>query len=512
MIGEVEDASGTYDAPEWLLEGVDNVLRGYQQEWIAEADGKDVAHRGARQVGKDHTWAFEVALDLAYRPKRQWSILSASLSHSKDFLDDVSLHLDFLEALSKLNSVGFPKRLKDSAEQIKLDNGSFIRAFAATPKNAQGRRGNIILNELGIMPQAELIYETAEAVVRGQRNMGLDGLMRIIGNASPQGSFFHRFWEGRQSASFVKITSSWEDVFLDWLTNDLGHAVRDAQTWIDAQVAEMIERLGLAGFGQWYRCEWRAPAEGFFDVDLLLRQQYDPLDLPDAFPDLADSRVIQSIGWDPSRRVHPAGIAQALLGSDGQSVWGHNPRRMVQWEWQQQEDELDRLRRQRRTAAIVIDRQGIGDKPAADAARRFGRIVHEYAFSSPARMLLFNNLLSQLERGVAWMPASTDLQMELQSIQRTYSQTGREGIDIPESRDCHGDMAVAMALAVYGLTEGDALKGRKSRQARSKEVRQNVAQTLKKRLQGRKLRRLRSEAAPVIHLPIRHRQTTRRAA
>lgn len=462
----VEDASGTHRAPEWLAKAATANLRTYQRRWLLEAAHHDIAHRGARQVGKDRTWSWETSLDIGYRKRRQWSILSASLSHSKDYLADVSQHLRFLEALTRWHGYSFPRRIKDSAEQIVLENGSSIRAYAATARNAQGRRGNIILNEIGIMRGAALIYETAEAVVRGQRTQGLDAVMRVIGNASVRGSFFHTFWDGPMSRSFRKITSSWEDVITDWLTYDLGHTLEKARRWVALQVAEIIERLGHAAFGQWYRCEWRAPEEGFFPPDLLDRQQYDPDDPPHDFPDLEDRRVRQAVGWDPSRRRHPAGICNALEGNERQGKdhrhhYLHAPRRMVKWPWHQQEEELDRRYRQRRTIKIVIDRQGIGDKPSEDALGRYGAgIVEAYDFSPVKRMNLLNHALDALERSLLWVPIHTDMRMEFEGIQRVYNQAGRESALIPEEGNNHGDLAVAGMLAEWGLSHPGTALGR----------------------------------------------------
>lgn len=458
----VEDSTGTHQAPEWLREAATQNLRSYQRRWLLEAAHQDIAHRGARQLGKDWSWAWEVGLDIGCRPRRQWSILSASLSHSKDFLADVSRHLGFLERLHRWQGYSFPRKVKDSAEMIELDNGSSFRAYAATPKNAQGRRGNIILNEIGIMPQAELIYETAEAVVRGQRTQGLGAVMRIIGNASVRGSFFQRFWEGRQSSSFLKVTSTWEDAIAQWLTFDLGHSAEKARRWIALQVEEMIERLGIPAFGQWYRCEWRAPEEGFFAPEVLDRQQYDPEKAPTDFPDLHNPGVRQGVGWDPSRRRHPAGICQALEGKGGTFHYLHRPRRMQKWTWEAQEQELDRRIGERSTVRVAIDRQGIGDKPAEDAQKRHGDgLVYGYDFSPAKRMALLNHAQDALERGLLWLPINTDLRMEFEAIQRTFSErTGKEGAVIPEQGDTHGDMAVAAMLAEWALSHpGPAVFG-----------------------------------------------------
>ncbi|MBH23386.1 MAG: hypothetical protein CMH57_02760 [Myxococcales bacterium] len=460
----VEDGSGRYPAPPWLLDGVRAALRGYQREWLALGQQGDIAHRGARQLGKDHTWAFEPALDVATRRGQQWSVLSASFSHSKDFLADASKHLDYLELLHRQNGVAFPKRTSDTVSQIVLDNGSAIKAYAATPKNAQGRRGNIVLNEIGIMPRAALIYETADAVVQGQRSRGLTARYRIIGNASVYGSFFQKFWEGRLSRSFIKITTTWEEAMTRWLRDDLGHPLEKVTAWVEMNVKRLIGRLGVPAFGQWYRCEWRAPAGGFFPPELLDAVQYDP-DLeriPTDFPALSSAQVRQGIGWDPARRRHPAGLAQSLEGLPRRSgerrrfIW--RPQRLIKVPWHLQLDRIEALKAERNTVKITVDRQGIGDMPAEEATRRWGEgLVEGYAFSTSSRVRLFNSLLHGMQLDVVAIPVHTDLRMELESVQQSYTKEGREGVVIPETEseggeDTHGDLAVAAALADWGLT------------------------------------------------------------
>lgn len=464
--------------PDWLRDALRPLLRGYQLEWLT-ADGDDVCHIGGRQIGKDWSWALEVALDLAFRSGRQWSMISASKSHSQDFLGDVKRHLRYLDRVARAHGPALPLAVKDNSEGIELDNGSRIRAFGATKKNATGRRGNVILNEVGIMPHAQEIYEAAEPVVRGQRSQGVEARFILISNAAVRGSFLHRFWTSEQSQGFRKILTTWEDAYRRWLTQDRGRPLAAVDAWIGRQVQEMIRRLGGGAFGQWYRCLWRSPDEGYLHYELLDRMAFDPDE--GEGPDIHDRQIPQVIGYDVGRHVNPAALARLLLwGQDDEGLWrrwGLPVEVFRQMPYAAQRDEVERLRLQRKTVKIAIDKTGIGDEPAEAAQERWPGLVEPIHQGAPVVWGVWSAFKADGEAGLLrYHRGDKELRMELDGVSARHLPGGRVQVLLPAEGGAHGDRASALALANYAAREGVSADYDTSKVARNAPPRVTAAQ------------------------------------
>ena len=184
----------------WTFDAALALLRGYQLRWIAESraaleEGKDTAHIGGRQQGKDFTWSFDDAEYLSQNPRKEVNVISATGAHSDDYLRDCAVALEYLSNVASKKGRPFPSFVATETK-IVLENGSRMRSFAPVPRSVIGRRDRVVLNEFGIMPNARAIFEAAESLVRNQRAMGRKSSLKIISNASVSGTFLHEFWTG----------------------------------------------------------------------------------------------------------------------------------------------------------------------------------------------------------------------------------------------------------------------------------------------------------------------------
>lgn len=439
------------------------LFRGYQRPWIRAASRSSfVAHLGARQVGKDRTWGGGViAPELVLRRGAVWHCLSATQRHAGELLREVRRFvLLYLDALKRAGWK-VPRLVTNNVGEIELSNGSRCLSHAATPKAIQGARGSggVLLNELGAMARASDVYETVYSIITAQHDQGRPSRLICIGNAAHRGSAWHTLWTGLvkdRSKDWTLLRDTWEGCYRSWLA-ERGWAPTQIDAWIAPRKAERVRRLGRAAFEQWYECKWRSPEDSYFAPELLERQSFDPVTWnalatgqPTGHPGLG-RQVAQTIGYDPARKHHPAGVCQVLCHAG--STWGHRPRRLKIPTWEGQIDELGRLVGERNTISLVADDTGPGDGPCELAEKRFGsHMVLRYPFTLPSRMALASNTKEALETGRAWIPAETDLLMELGSLSSQYTDGGRETLIIPQDGGTHADMAVAYMLGQWGAS------------------------------------------------------------
>lgn len=435
--------------PVWFEETLRGTLRAYQREWLVVlASCTFFALLGGRQIGKDRSiGGGHVGTQTVFEPGVEWHCLSASQRHANDLMLEIKRFVRLWCRVLEGQGYAAPRVEIDNISELRLSNGSRVLSHAATPRSAQGCRGNVLLNELGIMPRAEQIYETTYSIVTGQLDQGRHANMILMGNASERGSFWHTFWTGERSRSFYKATCTWQDAFTSWL-KERGWGPKAIGRWVGSRKRERIEAVGAAGFAQWYECAWRSAEDGFFDVALLERQSYDPMDLEVA-PRLDDPRVAQWLGYDVGRHVHPAVITPLLSGQSG--WYGGRSKVMRQMPYPLQRHEAQTLGRLRRTEGMVMDSSGIGDSVFEELSGAAPFKVVPFNFGGGNKRLdLFSALRDGLETSRIWLPLDdTDLRMEMESVAARH-HGGRVDILLPEEGGGHCDRAVSLALASWG--------------------------------------------------------------
>ena len=446
--------------PSWVGEVLDAVLRPYQRPWVrAMATDSFCALLGSRQIGKDRAaGGVGVGLDMAYGSHREWHCLSASQKHANDLMREIKRFTRMFLDVAQSQGYGVPREVVDNTHTYSLDNNARCVSHAATAKTAQGCRGSggVLLNEVGIMPGAELIYETVYSIVTGQLDQGRRSTLWMMGNASYVGSFWHKhFTKVQKSKRWWTETISWARAM--WQVCRL-RGMNKAQTkaWILRRRRERIKDLGENAYAQWYECRWRMSGDCYYAPELVAGSIYDPVLLIDSagrrlfdFPALDDPGVQQTVGYDPARSRHPAGVGRLLFGR-GRRRFLHRPFRMYKVPWERQVDRIDSVARERETLAVVVDKQGVGDVPVELCERRLDCTVIGYPFSVPSRMALAKLSRDALEQGRTLLPNDTNLKIKISSISTTYDKTGRETLVIPESSNSHGDLFVSWMLAEHG--------------------------------------------------------------
>ncbi len=422
-----------------------DILRPYQRDWITRtitAPTGRIAVLGGRQIGKDFVLAGFVS---AYRActirHHTVNVVSSTDHHAKQMILDIRR---WLELIAPLFGVAIEKG-RDSKKEVALSNGSAIFSHASTPRALVGQRGDVILNEIGIIPHGEELYQAAYPIYTGARDNGKPALLMLVSNAAARGTFWHRFWTDPERKGWVDIVAKWSDCM-----RSMGRSAE----WIAEKREQYIRDLGMPAFLQWYECVWRAASEGYLPEGLLRAHTYTHIP-----KEVYLGGTMLYLGYDVGRHVDPAAFARVLKDREGR-MWVLPTEVAKEMKYRVQRDRLQAIMDEYRssyripTARLMIDSTGSGDEPAENSEERWPGVAEGFRFSSQSKWELFSRLRTTLESGRLYLPAGDlDMRMELEAITLEPKDSGPDKVVLPRDGAGHCDRAVAVALAVYGATD-----------------------------------------------------------
>lgn len=430
-----------------ILDAILAKLYPYQRDWIGEimaCESEQVAVLGGRQIGKD---AILCALLAAFRavtlPGHTVNVCSSTDDHAKQMVVDIRVWLGVFGPLYGVR----PVKGRDSKKEISLSNGSTIFSHASTPRALVGQRGDVFLNEIGVIPHAEELYQAAYPVVTGARDNGNPGLLMLVSNASRRGSFWHLFWTNPEREGWLDITARWSDCM---------RSRGKSEEWITERRAKYIRDLGMPAYLQWYECVWRAASEGYIPEALIRSHSY--AELP---PEVMRRGSSMCVGYDVGKHTDPASFARCIRDSMGR-LWILPTEGHLKMKYRVQLDRIQELMNDARalgvtTNQVLMDSTGSGDGPHEVAEERWPGVVEGFRFTAQSKWALFSRLRATLESGKLYLPLSDlDLRMELEAITLEQRDSGTPKVDLPRDGSGHCDRAVAVALAVYAATDPSA--------------------------------------------------------
>ena len=423
-------------------------LRPYQLGWLdAMDDHPFCALLGGRQIGKDYALAYYAVSKALLEPRSAWNTFSASAKHASQWLDDCRDAYDFIRRATVAAGMALPERgvgLRDNVTTLELYNGSVIMSNASTVRSAVGLRGSVLLNEIGVLPNARAMFEAVYPIVTGAIDNGRPAKMMIVSNASQRGTYWHEWFTGTRSDGWHRVTTTWADAMTSW-------------GWSEAKVkrgADLKRRqLGEGGYSQWYDCKWRSAEDGFFPIKLLDRQTWG-----EAWgrPYVARPDTPQIVGYDIGRHVDPCAFARLHLPVHGPYAHQHvvmDTEHHFKMEYGAQRARLEQLGGERLTHKAVIDATGVGDAQYEQCSEAMPFECVRQIFTPQSIQAMFGTILDGLQGGTLWIPGGDlDLRMQLESVTATYQAGGKVTMHLPYEAGAHADCAVAMAMASYGAS------------------------------------------------------------
>lgn len=109
----------------------------YQREWLKNPSRFKIG-LWARQTGKDYTCAAEAVFDCAFHPNKHWLIVACGERQAMESLHKAREWANEIKGLIPADHPAQPSDFRESAKEIRFDNGSRITALPAKPETIRG--------------------------------------------------------------------------------------------------------------------------------------------------------------------------------------------------------------------------------------------------------------------------------------------------------------------------------------------------------------------------------------
>ncbi len=169
----------------------------YQAAILADRAQRRIVLK-ARQTGITTVAAVEAGHEAIHRPGSLSLVVSRDQNAAADVLRTVAAVMDLLGEP--------PVRVRESASELVLENGSRIVSQPATAKAGRGYTATlVVLDEFAFAEHGERIYRAAlPALARG-------GRLLVISTPNGQGNLFYRLWNGQEGGDWSRHRVHWRD-------------------------------------------------------------------------------------------------------------------------------------------------------------------------------------------------------------------------------------------------------------------------------------------------------------
>lgn len=407
----------------------------YQREWLSDGARLKLLVK-SRRIGGSFITALESASRAAglewgprglenYDPTLgvDQNIVSASHAQAMDLLEEAGRHLFALEEVLGMPLLeGEPSRTR-----ITLKNGHRLVALAANPRTIRGAKGDLTLDEFGVMPFSRAIWRAAKPLTDPTLGRRKGYRLRVCGTPLGDDNMFYALACTDEGKRFSRHTV------------DIHRAVRDG---FPADVDALREEAGdLDSFAQEYECQFLSALTRYISADLYERNCYDDGDRPAAAGyGYAGMDVARKATGDLSAIVELKRIATTLWHESTEA------RRGVPWAEQERwvDEVLSRCQR------MAVDATSIGSQFAERLVFKHGARIEPVEFTTKSKEMLATGTKLALEKGEL-RPRRDDVELkrDVLSVRREMTDSSKVRYDAPRTKAGHGDRAWALMLAVH---------------------------------------------------------------
>ena len=402
---------------------LEECLLPYQRRYIADQSRFKI-WVAARQVGKSTGVAFEAVLLAVSRPHTSILLVSASQRQSQELLGRVSLWTELMK-------VGVDKRtvIKESAQELRLENNSRLVSLPANPDTIRGFSGHIFLDEFAFHRDSQRIW----AAVFPIATRGF--MLRVTSTPNGKQNMFYEIWAkggdhwGRWSTGIHEAVAQGLNVDLDLLKK----ATPDPDTW-----------------AQEYECRFIDEATAFLTYEMIAAVESEKAGLPAR----ADGGPFY-LGADIGRK-HDLTVFW-VLEKVGDVLWTREIKVLSKTSFAEQDQVMDSLFKRFKPRRICMDQSGLGEKMVEDAKSRYGRTrVEGLVFTLTVKQDLAMELRRQIEDRTIRIPADREVREDLHSISKAATASGNIRFLAKRTSDGHADRFWSLALAVHAAVEPEA--------------------------------------------------------
>ncbi|MRN37188.1 oxidoreductase [Neisseria sp. N95_16] len=346
---------------------------------------------------------------------------------------------------------------------IQLHNGAELYFLGTNSRTAQGRNGNLYVDEYFWIEDFENLRKLASPMA-SQAHLKTTYFSTPSYEAHPA----YTFWSGE---FYNKNRPKNEHISLDVSPAALKHGrldpdgqFRHVVTIHDAltdgchlfNIDDLRREYPPHEFRQLFECEFVAAKDGVFDFAELQKCGVDSWDAwADWYKSFAPKPCGDApvwIGYDPSHTGDAAGLVVATAPVRGRDKFCVVQKTLLQGaDFESQAAFIRNLLSVYNVQKIVIDSNGIG-VAVADLVKKFFPGVICMTYTPEIKGLMVLKMLNLLKnRRVEWDGGDIDMQMAFLSVRRTMTASGRHmTYETARTKEAsHGDLAWAAMMLFY---------------------------------------------------------------
>jgi phage FluMu gp28-like protein len=385
----------------------------------------------SRQTGKSFVVSLFAVLRAIERKNHLVAIISPTERQSKELMEKVKRHVEFLRQIGKLTGdVEFFEDTQTNVLEVRFPNRSRIIGLPANPDGVRGLTGDVILEEAAFFKDGYKVYQAIFPSITRNRDFKLV----VISTPKAKNDIFGHLWQMSEGNEL-------------WFRQKL--TIYDAvQLGLDVDVEEL--RKGVPNQDIWlqeYMCEFLDEESVLLPYELIHACTVEGIE--------ADIRELTGdvyLGVDIGRR-HDLTVISVLEKVAGR-YYLRKQEILRKLPFSEQFKIIDHLTAYARK--VAIDETGIGMQLAEELAKKWGdlKVIRVY-FTNKAKEELASRVKAVFEDKIISIPPDKDLIEDLHSVKKTLTPAGNiryEG----ETQDSHADRFWSLALALHASSQEEA--------------------------------------------------------
>ena len=378
----------------------------------------------SRQTGKSFVVSLFAVLRAIERKNHLVAIISPTERQSKELMEKVKRHVEFLRQIGKLTGdVEFFEDTQANVLEVRFPNRSRIIGLPANPDGVRGLTGDVILEEAAFFKDGYKVYQAIFPSITRNRDFKLV----VISTPKAKNDIFGHLWQ----------MSEGNDL---WFRQKL--TIYDAVSLgLDVDVEEL--RKGVPNQDIWlqeYMCEFLDEESVLLPYELIHACTVEGIE--------ADIRELTGdvyIGVDIGRR-HDLTVISILEKVAGR-YYLRKQEVLRKLPFSEQFKIIDHLTAYARK--VAIDETGIGMQLAEELAKKWGefKVLRVY-FTNKAKEELASRVKAVFEDKIISIPPDKDLIEDLHSVKKTLTPAGNVRYE-GETQDSHADRFWSLALALH---------------------------------------------------------------
>ena len=429
----------------------------YQSKWIKDRSTKRIMEK-SRQIGMSWSTAYDLARDKSQKGCK-WDawVTSRDSVQALLFLEDCRNFANILNlAAEPLGNEVLDSDARAASYVLRFANDRRIHSMSSNPDAQAGKRGDRVLDEFALHPDARKLFAIAFPGItwggrmsiisthRGSEHLFNTLIQEIKHNGNPKGFSLHT----------VTLQDALDQGFLKKLQAKLreGGAVDDERLEMDdAEYFDWVKAgcVDEESFLQEYMCVPSDDAGAFLSYEMITSCQYTGDDKWDMA--LEECQNPLYVGVDVGRdhdltviwvleKIHNIYFTRAVIELQGKK-------------FSTQEDVLYPIISNPNVKRCCIDCTGIGRQFSERAAERFSYRVEPVTFTRQSKEEMAYPLRAAFEDRTLRIPKSAEIEKDLRSIKKVTTAAGNVRFAADRGRNGHADRFWALALALHAATQ-----------------------------------------------------------